>query len=135
MSSNQHRNHNPAEPMASDLLNAHRYCPLAVRGLHCAPLTQARERGEEPWAAPLIVEMQKVCKMAKITVEQLMWRETALGRLSQRAVTLLLTLLPRIPELRTIYTETQSVTVTNGVFNVAIGCNSRISELLLSLGC
>src|SRR5215831_15712283 len=49
-------------------------------------MSLARERGEERPTAPLIGEMQKVSKKAKITVERLMWRETPLGRLSQRAV-------------------------------------------------
>jgi hypothetical protein len=47
-------------------------------------LTQAAERGENPAVAPLVAEMQKVCKKAKVTIEQLMYRETPLGRLSQR---------------------------------------------------
>jgi len=71
-------------------------------------MTQARERGEERAAAPLIVEMQKVCKTAKITVEQLMWRETALGRLSQRAVHATPYLIGFVTLLLTLYLAFQS---------------------------
>lgn len=47
-------------------------------------LTQAIERSEARAIAPLVIEMQKVCKKAHVTVEQLARRETRLGRLSAR---------------------------------------------------
>jgi hypothetical protein len=71
-------------------------------------IAQALERGEERAAAPLIAEMQKVSKKAKITVEQLMWRETPLGRLNQRAVLVTPYLIGFMTLLLTLYLAFQS---------------------------
>ncbi|MDB5743322.1 MAG: hypothetical protein JWR68_1637 [Polaromonas sp.] len=45
-------------------------------------VTQARSRGENPSVAPLLAEMMSASKAARVTVAQLMRRETARGRLS-----------------------------------------------------
>ena len=60
-------------------------------------MTQALERGEHPAIGPFIAEMMKVSRAAGVTVEQLMRRETPLGRLRHR-------LAPAIPLLVTIMT-------------------------------
>lgn len=71
-------------------------------------MTQACERGEDPPIAPLVAEMQKVSKKAKITVEHLMWRETPLGRLSGRAVLATPYLVGFMTLLLTLYLAFQS---------------------------
>ena len=71
-------------------------------------MAQAAERGENPAFAPLVVEMQKVCKKANVTVEQLMRRETPPGRLSQRAVLATPYLLGFVTLLLTLYLAFQS---------------------------
>ena len=71
-------------------------------------LTQAVERGENPAVAPLVAEMQKVCKKAKVTIEQLMYRETPLGRLSQRAAQATPYLIGLMTLLLTLYLAFQS---------------------------
>jgi hypothetical protein len=71
-------------------------------------VTQAAERGENPAVAPLVAEMQKVCKKAKVTVEQLMHRETPLGRLSQRAALATPYLIGFMTLLLTLYLAFQS---------------------------
>jgi hypothetical protein len=71
-------------------------------------MTQAGERGENPAIAPLVAEMQKVCKKAKVTVEQLMHRETPLGRLTQRAALATPYLIGFMTLLLTLYLAFQS---------------------------
>src|SRR5437868_14509562 len=71
-------------------------------------MAQAAERGENPAVAPLVAEMQKVCKKANVTVEQLMRRETPPGRLSQRAALATPYLLGLITLLLTLYLAFQS---------------------------
>jgi hypothetical protein len=71
-------------------------------------IAQAVGRGENPAIAPLVAEMQKVCKKAKVTVEQLMRRETLLGRLSQRAALVTPYLVGFMTLLLTLYLAFQS---------------------------
>ena len=68
----------------------------------------ARKRGEEPAAAPLIAEVQRLCKTARITIEELMRRETPLGRLRQRAVLATPYLIGFMTLLLTLYLAFQS---------------------------
>lgn len=76
-------------------------------------MTQAAERGENPAIAPLVAEMQKVCKTAKVTVEQLMRRETLLGRLGQRAALATPYLIGFMTLLLTLYLAFQSSELHN----------------------
>src|SRR5882757_3580164 len=71
-------------------------------------MSQAVERGENPAVAPLVAEMQQVCKKAKVTIEQLMRRETPLGRLSQRAALATPYLIGFMTLLLTLYLAFQS---------------------------
>jgi hypothetical protein len=71
-------------------------------------LTQAAARGENPPIAPLIAEMQKVCKKANVTVEQLMYRETPPGRLSRRLAQATPYLIGFMTLLLTLYLAFQS---------------------------
>lgn len=71
-------------------------------------ITQAVGRGENPAIAPLVAEMQKVCKKARVTVEQLMRRETPLGRLSQQAALATPYLIGFMTLLLTLYLAFQS---------------------------
>ena len=68
----------------------------------------ARKRGEEPATAPLIAEVQRLCKTARITIEELMRRETPLGRLRQRAVLATPYLIGFMTLLLTLYLAFQS---------------------------
>jgi len=68
----------------------------------------ARKRGEEPAAAPLIAEVQRLCKAGRVSIEELMRRETPLGRLRQGAVLATPYLIGFVTLLLTLYLAFQS---------------------------
>jgi hypothetical protein len=71
-------------------------------------MTRARESGENPAIAPLMAEMQKICKKANVTVDQVLHRETPLGRLSRWAVLATPYLIGFMTLLLTLYLAFQS---------------------------
>ncbi|MDP1902130.1 MAG: hypothetical protein Q8K96_17035 [Rubrivivax sp.] len=70
--------------------------------------TQTLVRGEQPAHAPLVAEMQSVSRAAGISIEQLMQRETRLGRLSRRAALATPYLVGFMTLLLTLYLAFQS---------------------------
>jgi hypothetical protein len=70
--------------------------------------TKARDSGADPAIAPLMAEMQKVCKKANVTVDQVMHRETPLGRLNRWAVLATPYLIGFMTLLLTLYLAFQS---------------------------
>ena len=71
-------------------------------------MTQAAERGETRAIAPLITEMQKVSNNAHVTVDQLVRRETTLGRLREGAALVTPYLIGIMTLLLTLYLAFQS---------------------------
>jgi hypothetical protein len=76
-------------------------------------ITQALERGEHPAIGALIAEMMKVSVAAGVTVEQLMRRETPLGRLRHLAAPATPLLLAILTLLLTLYLAFQSSELNN----------------------
>lgn len=70
--------------------------------------TQARERGERPAVVALTVEIQKVSKAAGVTVDQLLRRNTTVGRLRQRAEIVVPFLIGLMTLLLTLYLAFES---------------------------
>ncbi len=71
-------------------------------------VAQALARGEHPALAPLVSEMQKVSRAARITTEQLMRRSTWPGRFSRRAALATPYLVGLMTLLLTLYLAFQS---------------------------